>query len=224
MNDATRVSQSVPPSAWRGASSRRRRWAAKEDFASRTGAAESRKPSLLHRVGRELADHPAETAALLTMAVAMSRLLPIGGRASATRRDERSRRRRVIVPISVMAALCVLGLASCATPQADAIAVAPDPTSYGKEYAEDFASAGRQIVEQECASCHAMGAQTRSPNPDAPPMNTLLARYNPDRLTDDLIAGIRVGHDDMPLFDFNVIAADSLIAYLESISPPGAGR
>ena len=29
---------------------------------------------------------------------------------------------------------------------------------------------------------------------------------------------------DMPLFDFNVSAADSVIAYLESISSPGASR
>ena len=224
MNDATRVSQSVSPSAWRGASGRRRRPAAKELAADPAGALRLGKPSLLRRVGRELADHPAETAALLTMAVAMSRLLPIGGRTSVARSDGRSRGRRAIVPISIMAALCVLGLASCATTKDDAIAVAPDPNSYGKEYAEDFANAGRQIVEQECAPCHAIGAQTRSPNPDAPPMNALLARYHPDRLADDLIAGIRVGHDDMPLFDFNVIAADSLIAYLESISSPGASR
>lgn len=224
MNDATRVSQSVSPSAWRGAFNQRRRRSAKDASANPAGAPRSRKPSLLRRIGRELADHPAETAALLTMAVAMSRLLPISGRASMESSDGRPRRRRVIVPISIMAALCVLGLASCAAAKDDAIAVAPNPNSYGKEYAEDFANAGRQIVERQCASCHAIGAQTRSPNPEAPPMNTLLARYNPDRLADDLIAGIRVGHDDMPLFDFNVIAADSLIAYLESISPPGASH
>jgi mono/diheme cytochrome c family protein len=134
------------------------------------------------------------------------------------------RRRSSVIPIRVMAALCIAGLASCATDDERTISVAPDPSSYGREYADDFTNAGRQIVEQSCASCHAIGDQTRSPQPDAPPMNTLLSRYDPDKLADDLIAGIRVGHDNMPLFDFNVIAADSLIAYLESISPKADPR
>ncbi|MDP3739234.1 MAG: cytochrome c [Hyphomonadaceae bacterium] len=175
--------------------------------------------SFLRQAGEEIAEHPAETAALLAMVVAMSRLLRSRKRKPAQSGDDMLQRRRSVIPISVMAALCILGLASCATDDARAIAVAPDPNSYGREYADDFTNAGRQIAEQSCASCHAIGGQTRSPHPDAPPMNTLLSRYDPNTLADDLIAGIRVGHDDMPLFDFNVIAADSLIAYLESISP-----
>jgi mono/diheme cytochrome c family protein len=178
-----------------------------------------RRPSFPRRAGEEIAEHPAETAALLAMVVAMSRLLRSRKRSPTQSEDGMLRRRRSVIPISVMAALCILGLASCATDEGRAIAVAPDPNSYGREYAEDFTNAGRQIAEQSCASCHAIGDQSRSPHPDAPPMNTLLSRYDPDALADDLIAGIRVGHDDMPLFDFNVIAADSLIAYLESISP-----
>jgi hypothetical protein len=29
---------------------------------------------------------------------------------------------------------------------------------------------------------------------------------------------MRIGHDEMPLFDFNVRAADALIAYIKSIT------
>ena len=55
-------------------------------------------------------------------------------------------------------------------------------------------------------------------------MNTLLSRYDADTLADDLIAGKWVGHADMPLFDFNVIAADSLVAYLETIDKDSGKR
>ena len=38
-----------------------------------------------------------------------------------------------------------------------------------------------------------------------------------DALANDLITGIRVGHQDMPEFDFDVRTADALIAYLQSL-------
>lgn len=212
------------PSAWRGTSPARRRLAQKPLPQSVDTPPRRRLRSFLKRAGEEIAEHPAETAALLAMVVAMSRLLRSRRRAQVPSGGDILRRRRAIIPISVMAALCILGLTSCTTGRNRTIAVAPDPNSYGREYAEDFTNAGRQIAEQSCASCHAIGDKTRSPHPDAPPMKTLLSRYDPDMLADDLIAGMRVGHDDMPRFDFNVIAADSLIAYLESISPKAGPR
>ena len=81
-------------------------------------------------------------------------------------------------------------------------------------------ASGRQLVVRECSSCHAIDQGAKSPNPEAPPMKSLLARYDPEMLADDLIEGIRVGHNEMPHFDFNVIAADALVAYLKSISSP----
>jgi cytochrome c553 len=126
-------------------------------------------------------------------------------------------RRRTLLPISLMAALCIVSLSGCALLYDRIIPVEPSPSSYGREYPENFAEAGRKIAQEQCASCHAIDQQVRSPDPEAPPLNTLLSRYDADRLADDLIAGNRVGHDEMPAFDFNVIAADSLIAYLESI-------
>ena len=89
---------------------------------------------------------------------------------------------------------------------------------YEKETDPGLIASGRQLVVKECASCHAIDGGMKSPNPDAPPMKTVLSRYDPEMLADDLIEGIRVGHNEMPHFDFNVVATDSLIAYLKSIS------
>jgi mono/diheme cytochrome c family protein len=82
----------------------------------------------------------------------------------------------------------------------------------------ELVAAGRELVVRECATCHAIDNNLVSPKPDAPPMRTVLSRYDEEMLANDLIEGVRVGHDDMPHFDFNIIATDSLIAYLKSIS------
>lgn len=76
---------------------------------------------------------------------------------------------------------------------------------------------GRAVARAQCAGCHALDGMAESPNPAAPPMTELLERYDADRLADDLIEGIRVGHDEMPEFDLPVTAADALVAYLKSI-------
>lgn len=81
----------------------------------------------------------------------------------------------------------------------------------------DLVAVGRDLVVRECASCHAIDQNNTSPQADAPPMNTLLSRYDAEMLAEDLIEGVRIGHDDMPKFDFGVIAADALVAYLKSI-------
>ncbi len=48
-------------------------------------------------------------------------------------------------------------------------------------------------------------------------MLALIDRYDPEMLTEDLIEGIRVGHDGMPNFDMSVLEADALVAYLKSL-------
>ena len=76
---------------------------------------------------------------------------------------------------------------------------------------------GRQIAIRTCSSCHALDDGSINPKPEAPPLKFVLARYDEDALATHLIEAIRVGHGDMPIFDFNVIGADALIAYLRSI-------
>jgi mono/diheme cytochrome c family protein len=121
------------------------------------------------------------------------------------------------ITVCIAAVLAIAPLSGCLSDERKSILVAPTLDAFGREYPDNFAAAGRQLAVEQCSSCHAIDHESASPNRDAPPMNTLVSRYNPDSLADDLIEGVRVGHGDMPLFDFNVIAADSLIAYLETI-------
>lgn len=193
---------------------------------------ESRQPRALPaQVFDELRGHPFETAALVTMLAAFLRLTrSFRGeqrKASATMPPTLRNRPRPILPIGLMAAICLIGLGSCSTPTPQAQranAVSTSTVSHGDQ--EDVAAMGRIVVQQQCAACHAIDQQTRSPHSEAPPMNTLLAAYDPESLTEDLIEGVRVGHDDMPLFDFDVRAADAIVAYLKSISerPIESGR
>jgi mono/diheme cytochrome c family protein len=108
----------------------------------------------------------------------------------------------------MLAAIAASGIAACA------MAPAADETELVAQIAD-----GRAIAGRECANCHALDQSTTSPRADAPPMRDLLSRYDQDVLANDLIEGIRLGHQDMPQFDFNVLAADALVAYLRSIQP-----
>lgn len=79
-------------------------------------------------------------------------------------------------------------------------------------------AAGRQISERECAQCHAIDKTSASPNAAAPPLREVLSVNDADNLAYRFIEAMRVGHDEMPLFDFDVRSADSLIAYIASIT------
>lgn len=76
---------------------------------------------------------------------------------------------------------------------------------------------GRDVAVFRCAQCHALDGVTQSHNPSAPLMSQLLQRYDKDMLANDLIDGIRVGHDEMPKFELRVVEADALVAYLKSL-------
>ena len=99
---------------------------------------------------------------------------------------------------------------------AGCVSTSPAPNSRAAIDAE-LVAMGRDLAVTQCSSCHAIDNERISPRPEAPPMLSLLQRYEPDMLANDLIEGVRVGHDDMPHFDMTVIAADALIAYLKSI-------
>lgn len=79
-------------------------------------------------------------------------------------------------------------------------------------------SVGKQIAERECAQCHAINTASESPNAAAPPLRDVLSVNDADNLAYRFIEAMRVGHDEMPLFDFDVRSADSLIAYIASIT------
>ena len=108
-------------------------------------------------------------------------------------------------------------LAACSTPPAGEAEAAGWPGV--AESSSELVAAGRGIAETQCAACHAIEARGASPLPGAPPLRDVLARYEDEEgLAYRFINGMKVGHDEMPKFDFDVRSADALIAYLRSIS------
>jgi len=120
------------------------------------------------------------------------------------------------------AAIAFTLFASCAAspqtqPERSSSIAKPAPPRAAAGIDPDQAAAGWQIAKDRCSSCHAIDAVLPSPRADAPPLRHVLEIYPDEMLAERLIEGMRIGHDDMPRFDFNVIAADALVAYLKSI-------
>ena len=82
---------------------------------------------------------------------------------------------------------------------------------------------GQRIAQRECSSCHAIDRTSVSPHPGAPPFRDVLFLNDSDWVAYRLIDAVRMGHDNMPLFDFDVRSADALIAYIESIESGADG-
>ncbi|MBS0383744.1 MAG: cytochrome c [Proteobacteria bacterium] len=107
----------------------------------------------------------------------------------------------------------LVALAACVAPQASA----PQPAANGSQ--DTLISDGREIAEAQCARCHAVGTYGDSPNPAAPTFRTVLSRYRPEVLEEELREGIQVAHP-MPDFQFNPVGVHALVAYLRSIQEP----
>lgn len=86
----------------------------------------------------------------------------------------------------------------------------------------DEAGRGLAFVNENCATCHAVGPAGQSPIPDAPPFRTLHERYPVEFLAEALAEGIIAGHPDMPQFVLTPDEIDDVLAYLESIQTDGA--
>jgi cytochrome c len=79
---------------------------------------------------------------------------------------------------------------------------------------------GAAILEENCASCHAVGATGSSPIAMAPPFRKLSKRYPVENLEEALAEGIMVGHQglvQMPEFVFEAEEIGHIIAYLTAI-------
>lgn len=125
----------------------------------------------------------------------------------------------LMLGVMLTAACAVDGASGDALAQAPAATGAAEPAPVSPE-AEKL-NQGRMIAYTECASCHAVGTSGPSPREDAPPLRSVLARYNTASLEMDLMEGMRVGHADMPRFTFDPRTVDALIVYLESIQDWG---
>ena len=111
------------------------------------------------------------------------------------------------MPNVIVAGLLVAGLALSACTVAP-IASAP-------------IKSGRQLAEQKCAGCHAIGFDGSSPNPNAPTFRSLHRRYPVDALRMSFAKGLEVGHRNMPQFTLPPREIDSLVDYLRSLDPCG---
>ena len=79
---------------------------------------------------------------------------------------------------------------------------------------------GRQIAQENCAKCHAIGRSGESPLEQAPPFRRLHERYPIADLAEAFAEGIVVGHAEMPPFSFDPPQIEALLAYLESLGKP----
>ncbi len=109
-------------------------------------------------------------------------------------------------PIRLLSALTALALTACAS--APATPPPGDPVE------------GQKVAGELCASCHAIGATGASPSPVAPPLRTVLASYDPDRLASDLENAVAIRHLEMPRFYFGGNHARDVVAYIRTIQTP----
>ncbi len=76
---------------------------------------------------------------------------------------------------------------------------------------------GEELLNRNCAACHAVGRNGESANKVAPAFRTLGQRYPIESLEEALGEGIMSGHPDMPEFSFDAGDVGAIIAYLKSI-------
>ncbi len=81
----------------------------------------------------------------------------------------------------------------------------------------DQVARGKELLERDCARCHAVGETGTSPHKQAPAFRTLGKRYPVESLEEALAEGIVSGHPDMPEFSYDPDDVGAIIAYLKSI-------
>ena len=83
--------------------------------------------------------------------------------------------------------------------------------------AQDPARHGRALLEEFCASCHAIGKTGDSPMRGALPLRMLGLSFDLDQFPRLLERGISSSHPAMPEFKFSHDDARAVSAYLRSI-------
>jgi mono/diheme cytochrome c family protein len=85
--------------------------------------------------------------------------------------------------------------------------------------AEDLAAGGQQLVEANCARCHAIGKTGTSPFAPAPPFREVAMNYTQEELVDGFMEGLAVRHKAMPDWVMTMEQAEAIAAYILSIPP-----
>ena len=78
---------------------------------------------------------------------------------------------------------------------------------------------GKLLAEKNCAWCHTIGPTGESPNPRAPRWRDLYKKHPVLALREPLSRGIARPHDEMPKFELSDKDIDTIIAYINSLSP-----
>lgn len=81
---------------------------------------------------------------------------------------------------------------------------------------------GRLIAEARCGRCHATGPAD-APPARTPPFRTLGQDYPLDMLTEAAHTGIVGGHDEMPMFRFDMDEITALLAWIDHLNPGSPG-
>lgn len=81
---------------------------------------------------------------------------------------------------------------------------------------------GRLIAEARCGRCHATGL-TDTPPARTPPFRTLGQDYPLDMLTEAARTGVVGGHDEMPMFRFEIDEITALLSWIDHLNPSTAG-
>jgi tetratricopeptide (TPR) repeat protein len=84
---------------------------------------------------------------------------------------------------------------------------------------ESLVRDGKALVQENCAKCHAVDVQGKSPNKRAPEFRNLQRGYPILALREPLSRGIARPHDEMPNFLLSDRDVDMIIAYINSLSP-----
>lgn len=124
--------------------------------------------------------------------------------------------------IAVASVAVLMGLLAFTVPSqaaaADGGSDAEDAAPAAPSVAEAIAK-GQALLQENCARCHALGAEEASPHKEAPPFRVVVNRYPPDNLAEALAEGLVSGHPDMPEFVFEVDEVGAITAYLNSLEP-----
>lgn len=101
--------------------------------------------------------------------------------------------------------------------QAEALTAFVMSLGKGQKDEETQAALGFDLLRKNCARCHAIDAESASPNGKAPPFRDVVKKYDPGALEEALAEGIVTGHNDMPEFEFDPDDVTAIIAYLDTL-------
>ena len=141
--------------------------------------------------------------------------------------------RRLCHMRSIALCVSVLVLGGCSDPASVRSAgkpanERPAASTVNEVVATTAVQRGKQFVDKDCGTCHAVGLEGPSPYAPAPPFRTLHEHYDVGDLAEAFAEGIIVPHKgagrQMPEFMLEPQQIDDLIAYLRSLEVPAAAR